>query len=67
VVTFVNPDRIDYQVTIEDPKVFARPWKMAWNLGRDEEQEQWESAIWEGSRAAEVIFGAPVKLRRSPW
>jgi len=55
--TFVDPDRIDYEVTIDDPEVFARPWKMAWNFGRNKPEEQWESAVWEGNRAVEVIFG----------
>ena len=49
--TFVNPDRIDYEATIEDPKVFARPWKILVNLGRREDYELWEYAIWEGSRS----------------
>ena len=31
------------------------------NLGRQEDYEQWESAIWEGNRAVEVILGAPLR------
>jgi hypothetical protein len=54
--TFVNPDRIDYEVTIEDPKVFTRPWKMAWNFGRNKPEELMESAVWEGNKAPEVIL-----------
>src|SRR6266436_4740834 len=27
--TFLNPDALTYEVTIEDPKVFSRPWKMS--------------------------------------
>jgi hypothetical protein len=26
--TRIAPDAIDYEVTIDDPKVFTRPWKM---------------------------------------
>jgi len=55
--TFVSPDRIDYQVTIEDPNVFTRPWKMAWTYGRNPADEPWENAVWEGNRSPEVIFG----------
>jgi hypothetical protein len=55
--TFVNRDRIDYEVTIDDPEVFTRPWKMAWTFGRNPGEEPWESAVWEGNRAVEVIFG----------
>lgn len=55
--TFVSPDKIEYDVTIDDPEVFTRPWKMAWTYGRNQGEEPWESAVWEGNRAAEVIFG----------
>ena len=65
--TFVNPDRIDYEATIEDPKVFARPWKILVNLGRREDYELWEYAIWEGSRSVETILGVPPEVQRSPW
>jgi hypothetical protein len=36
--TMRDPDHIDYQVTIEDPKVFTRPWKMSMMLYRRLEQ-----------------------------
>jgi hypothetical protein len=32
--TRVGPDRIDYEATIEDPKVFTRPWKLSMPLYR---------------------------------
>jgi len=32
--TPVTPDVIQYEVTVEDPKVFARPWRMAMPLYR---------------------------------
>jgi hypothetical protein len=57
--TFAGPDRIDYVATIEDPKVFARPWKLAVTLGRNKPEEQWESAICEGNKAVHVAFGLP--------
>ena len=56
--TYVAADRIDYEVTIEDPKVYTRPWKMAWNYGRNPPEEQWEQAVWEGNHAAGVILAA---------
>ena len=65
--TFVNPDRIDYEVTIEDPKVFARPWKLLVNLGRQEDYELWEVAIWEGNHAVETILGVAPEVQGSPW
>ena len=30
----ISPDHIDYEVTVEDPKVFTRPWKMRMPLYR---------------------------------
>jgi hypothetical protein len=36
--TPVDPDHIDYTVTIEDPKVFTRPWKMSMFLYRHKEK-----------------------------
>jgi hypothetical protein len=32
--TLIDPDHINYEVTIEDPKVFSRPWKMSMPLYR---------------------------------
>ena len=32
--TPVTPDRVQYEVTIEDPKVFTRPWRIAMPLYR---------------------------------
>jgi len=55
--TLVGADRLEYEVTIEDPKVFARPWKMRWPVGRLEDEEQWESATWEGNRTTEHVMG----------
>ena len=56
--TMVSPDRIDYQVTLEDPKVFTRPWKMAWRIDRRKEKgyEQWEDSRHEGERDVENII-----------
>jgi len=34
----MGPDRISYEVTIEDPKVFTRPWKMSMPLYRRAER-----------------------------
>ena len=36
--TLIDPDHIDYEVTIEDPKVFTRPWKMSMPLYRRKER-----------------------------
>jgi len=36
-LTMIDPDTIHYEVTIEDPKAYTRPWKMAWALVREKE------------------------------
>jgi hypothetical protein len=56
--TRVSPDRIDYEVTIEDPGVFTRPWKMAFPFIRRSEQDHeiWEDARIEGERDAEKML-----------
>ena len=36
--TPMGPDHINYEVTIEDPKVFTRPWKMSMPLYRHKER-----------------------------
>lgn len=34
--TIVNEDTIDYEATVEDPKVFTKPWKLAFPFKRAE-------------------------------
>jgi hypothetical protein len=56
--SMVSADRIDYTVTIEDPKVFTSPWKMAITINRNKEKgyEIWEDAKHEGDRDVENIL-----------
>ena len=56
--TLVGPDRIEYEVTIEDPKVFTRPWKIAFAINRNKENgyEYWEDSRHEGERDVEHIL-----------
>ena len=50
--TIAGPDRIAYEVTLEDPNVFTRPWKMAFVINRNTEKgyEMYEDARFEGER-----------------
>ena len=56
--TMVSADRIDYEATMEDPKVFSRSWKIALTIDRRTEKayEQWEDSRHEGERDAENIL-----------
>ena len=56
--TMAGPDRIDYEATIEDPKVFAKPWKIAFAINRNKTAgyEYWEDARSEGERDVERML-----------
>jgi hypothetical protein len=47
--TRVSDDRINYEVTISDPKVYTAPWKVAMPLSRDDSYEIYEYACHEGN------------------
>lgn len=49
-ITMVDQDVIQYVATIDDPKVYTRPWTLAFGWRRNKEPgfEQWENACWEG-------------------
>ena len=59
----VGPNRLDYEVVINDPQVFTQPWTMRMNYVRnaDATYEQMESAVWEGNRAVELMVRPTVK------
>jgi hypothetical protein len=52
--TLVAANIIDYEVTIEDPTVYTRPWTMRLPLRRGRSEEIWENACYEGNHDAEV-------------
>lgn len=56
--TLVGPDRIDYEATLDDPKAFTRPWKVAFPINRRPQTvyEIWEDSRLEGERAVEPIL-----------
>jgi hypothetical protein len=49
--TPVGPDTIDYRVTIEDPKVYSKPWTVQLPLNRDETYQMFEYSCQEGNYA----------------
>jgi hypothetical protein len=55
--TIVGPDNIDYEVTIEDPNVFARPWTMKYDVFKRAPAgyDMLEYACHEGNRTIELL------------
>src|SRR5918999_5871255 len=49
--TRVDENTINYEVVIEDPKVFTAPWKVAMPLHREPDYQLFEYACHEGNRA----------------
>jgi hypothetical protein len=49
--TPVSPTTIEYQVTIDDPKVYARPWTVQLPLNRDDTYQMFEYSCQEGNYA----------------
>ena len=56
--TMVGADRIDYEATVEDPKVFTRPWKIGFAVNRNKQPgyEYYEDTRLEGERDVEEII-----------
>ena len=55
--TRVSEDTIQYEVTIEDPEIYTRPWKIAMPLTADPAYDMYEYACHEGNMAVELILG----------
>jgi len=67
--TFVNPDMIRYEATLDDPKAYTRPWKIAFNIDRIKEAgyEFLENACHEGTSTAPFTQNSPIeKPAQSP-
>lgn len=57
--TLMDVNTINYEVTIEDPEVYTRPWKAAFPMSRDDEYQILEYACHEGNYAVpNILSGA---------
>jgi hypothetical protein len=62
--TFADHDTMNWEATIEDPKVFTRPWKMNFPLKRAAaDYEMLESGCFEGERDAVHIVDGLADLK----
>ena len=55
--TRTDADTLSYEVTLDDPTMFTRPWTVAIPLERDETYRMFEYACHEGNTAVEMILG----------
>jgi hypothetical protein len=63
--TLSDANTIDYETTIEDPKIFTRPWKVSIPLHRNPNYRLYEYACHEGNHAVEgTLRGARAKETR---
>ena len=54
--TLVDANTINYEATIDDPKTYTRPWKVAMPINRDSKYQMFEYACHEGN------YGLPNSL-----
>jgi hypothetical protein len=56
-LTRVDPETLMYEVTIEDPTAYTKPWKVAMPMSKDAEYRLYEYACHEGNLAVGNILG----------
>jgi hypothetical protein len=63
--TMVDADTLIYRATIDDPKVYTRPWTIEFPFKRDKEYRMFEYACHEGNHAVEgILRGARAQEKR---
>ena len=66
-ITRIDPNILDYQITIEDPKMFTRPIKIAGTFqAAAAGTELMEFACAEGSQVLPNVFGFELAPGRAP-
>ena len=53
-----DPETLDYALTVDDPRTWTRPWRVAFSLARDADYAMYEYACHEGNYAiANILRG----------
>jgi hypothetical protein len=64
--TMVDGDTLMYRATIDDPKIYTRPWTIEYSFKRDNEYRMFEYACHEGNHAVEgILRGARAQEKRA--
>jgi len=63
--TRTDADTISYEITVDDPNIFTRPWTVSMPLVRDDSYQIFEYACHEGNRAIEHILSAARAAERT--
>jgi hypothetical protein len=64
--TMVDGDTLMYRATIDDPKIYTRPWTIEYPFKRDNEYRMFEYACHEGNHAVEgILRGARAQEKRA--
>ncbi len=61
----VSADTIEYEVTVEDPEIYTRPWKIAMPLTLDPGYDLYEYACHEGNKAVELSLSGARAIERA--
>ena len=66
-LTRVDADTIQYEATVEDPKTWTRPWKVALPFTQHPEYQFFEYACHEGNYALRnILSGARADEKKTP-
>jgi hypothetical protein len=63
-LTRTDPNTITYQMTVEDPEVYERPWTFSMPLVRSDDYQIFEYACHEGNEATSLILRGARTLER---
>jgi hypothetical protein len=64
--TRVDRNTINYEVTIDDPNMYTKPWKVAISLNRETNYQIYEYACQEGNHAVENVLSGGRAAEKQP-